>query len=246
MPQTSPHADLVASSLDTHIVGSRVLVLEQTESTNDLALRLGGDGTVIVADTQTAGRGRHGRAWHSPPGLGLWFSVAFEGAGEGLQFAAPLAVRDALRPWCRIDIKWPNDLLVDGKKLGGILIEQRGNRTALGIGINVRHRIEDFPGDLCVTATSLRLAAAKPCARDEVLRAVLTALDEKIMVMRSGKNEALHRDWAAACNIQGQRVRAGTVDGIVESIDETGALIVRTDDGPQRILFGQGIEIREA
>jgi BirA family biotin operon repressor/biotin-[acetyl-CoA-carboxylase] ligase len=246
MPHSSPHYDLIAGPLDTVIVGSRVLVLEQTESTNDLALRLGGDGTVVVTDHQTAGRGRHGKSWHSAAGLGLWFSVSLEGNVEGLPFAAPLAVRDALRPWCRVDIKWPNDLLFDGKKLGGILIEQRGQRTALGIGINVLHSPEDFPEDVRTTATSIQSASTKPCNRSHVLKALLTALDEKIMVMRSGKIDALHRDWAAACNVQGRRVRAGAVDGAVESIDQTGALIVRTNEGVQRILFGEGVEISEA
>ena len=90
MPELLRTPPLIATPLITHIVGSRVIVYETITSTNDRALRLGGDGTVIVAEMQTAGRGRHGRAWHSKPGMGLYFSVAFDRPTEGLAFAAPL------------------------------------------------------------------------------------------------------------------------------------------------------------
>ena len=140
MPSTIPHEELIFAPLDTVVVGSRVLIMDQVTSTNDHALRLGGQGTVIIADRQTAGRGRHGRSWHSLPGCGLWLSVAFEQPIEGLEFAAPLAVRDAARRWCSLDLKWPNDVLLQAKKVAGIMVERRQGRTALGIGINVKHR----------------------------------------------------------------------------------------------------------
>ena len=123
MPEIAARPRLLATPLVTHVVGSRVLVYESIGSTSDCALRLGGEGTVIVADMQTSGRGRHGRTWHSLPGKGLWFSVAFDHPVEGLAFAAPLAVRDAVSPYAAATIKWPNDLLIDGKKFCGVLIE---------------------------------------------------------------------------------------------------------------------------
>jgi len=95
--------------LDTLCVGARIIALRKVDSTNSVAFRVGGDGTVVVADRQTAGRGRHGRAWHSAPGLGLWFSVAFEEILDGLMFAGALAVRDALRHVSALEVKWPND-----------------------------------------------------------------------------------------------------------------------------------------
>ncbi|MCP4639540.1 MAG: biotin--[acetyl-CoA-carboxylase] ligase, partial [bacterium] len=109
MRERKPYEELVSTPIDTTVVGSRILVYEEVASTIDHSLRLGGHGVVVVADRQTAGRGRRGRSWHSAPGLGLWFSVAFERPLEGLTFAAALAVRDGARAWCPLTVKWPND-----------------------------------------------------------------------------------------------------------------------------------------
>jgi len=228
-------------NLDTAIVGSHLLTFDELDSTNTFALRHGTDGMVIVADSQTAGRGRYGRAWHSAPGLGLWFSVALEGhdAAEGLAFGAALAVREALRTGCHPEIKWPNDLLVHGKKVCGILVERRHGRTALGIGINVHHRPEDFPEPLREKAASLETATGTAWNRAEVLRAVLTHLDRQVMLLRSGKYEAVRRAWADACNLTGRRVRCGGLVGTVAGVDGRGALLLDTYRGVQRLVSGE-------
>ncbi|HRK36166.1 MAG TPA: biotin--[acetyl-CoA-carboxylase] ligase [Candidatus Hydrogenedentes bacterium] len=246
MPETATRPVLLATPLVTHIVGSRVLVYESIGSTSDCALRLGGEGTVIVADSQTAGRGRHGRTWHSEPGKGLWFSVAFEQPIEGLAFAAPLAVRDAIAPFARATIKWPNDVLLDGKKFCGVLIETRKGRTALGIGINVHHAETDFPEPLHGRATSIEAATGAQCDRGVLLRDVLTRLDERIMVIRSGGLAEVFREWSDACALAGRRMRAGGLTGVVHAIDTDGALIMETSEGLRRVLFGEPIELEGA
>lgn len=228
--------------LATSVVGSRVFVYEQVESTNDRALRFGGEGAVIVADRQTAGRGRHGRAWHSGAGLGLWFSVAFESPIEGLAFAAPLSVQEALRAYGPATVKWPNDVLLDGKKVCGILLETRRGRTALGIGINVHHRPEDFPGPLRAAATSVEAATGRRCDRGVLLRDVLTNLDEMVMVLRAGGVGPIWRKWAAACGMVGRRVRSDRCEGVVAAIDRDGALIVEAAGGLRRVLLGEVLE----
>lgn len=233
----------LATPLVTHVVGSRVLVYESIGSTSDCALRLGGEGTVIVADTQTAGRGRHGRTWHSEPGKGLWFSVAFEQPIEGLAFAAPLAVRDAVAPYARATIKWPNDVLIDGKKFCGVLIETRRGRTALGIGINVHHAEMDFPDELRGSATSIEAATGVHCDRGELLRDVLTRLDERIMVIRSGGLRDVFNEWSTACALAGRRMRAAGKEGVVHAIDTDGALVMETAGGLRRVLFGETIKL---
>lgn len=239
MREPTRHTPLAPPHLDTWVVGTRIIIVDEINSTNSYALRLGGDGTVIVADRQTAGRGRHGRAWHSAGGLGLWFSVAFDRPVPGISFAAPLAVRDALKPWLHADLKWPNDVLVGGKKICGILVEHRNGTTVLGIGINVHHRPEDFPETLRATAGSLESATGGSFDRTEVLGAVLTELDGKVKVLREGGCERIRRAWADACRVKGQQVACGDIFGIVAEIDTHGALIVATPNGEHRIVAGE-------
>ena len=227
---------------NTTVVGSRILVYDEVDSTNDCALRVGGHGTVLVAERQTAGRGRHGRPWHSPPGLGLWFSVAFEDPIEGLVFAAPLAVCDALRTYCEPKGKWPNDIYLGHKKVCGILLEHRRNRTALGIGVNVSHRLDDFPPDLRDAATSIELVTGAPCDRGELLRGILTRLDESVMLLKSGPPDEFRQRWVAVCGILGRSIRSGDTEGTVTAVDDHGALLVTGRHGTQRVVFGEVIQ----
>ncbi len=240
---SNPTDDLVLSPLNTEIVGSRSFVYESIGSTNDRALEVGGDGSVIVADRQTAGRGRRGRTWHSVSGLGLWFSIAFEHDTNGLAFAAPLAVRDAVRDICEVRVKWPNDVLIEGRKFCGVLVERRGNVTALGIGINVKHGTEDFPPELRDQATSLERATGQTVDRGDVLRRVLTALDERVIVIRSGGIESVREAWAEACAIRGRTIRSDGKEGTVRQVDHDGGLLVNTVGGEIKILFGEIVEL---
>ncbi|MBN2311914.1 MAG: biotin--[acetyl-CoA-carboxylase] ligase [Candidatus Hydrogenedentes bacterium] len=235
-PDTLAQEPLYVVPLDTAVVGSCIRTYDEVDSTNRIALQFGGDGSVFIADAQRAGRGRHGRSWHSAPGLGLWFSVAFDQPVDGLMFGACLAVRDALRPWIAAQIDWPNDLVAAGRKLCGILIERRNERTALGIGINVCHRPGDFPPELRGCATSVEAASGRPCSRAELVRAVLTALDEKVIVLRSGGVDAVRQEWIAACGVIGRRRRIGPLEGRVEAVDDTGALVIATPAGTRRVF----------
>jgi BirA family biotin operon repressor/biotin-[acetyl-CoA-carboxylase] ligase len=244
MIEATPYASLSRSPLPTRLVGREIVEFDVIDSTNTCALERGGDGTVYVADRQTAGRGRLGRTWHSAPGLGLWFTVALEGLDEGLSFAAALAVRDALAPRAELAIKWPNDLLCAGKKVCGILVERQSGRTALGIGLNVNHRREDFPEDLRAKAGSLASQAGGVWDRAEVLRGLLIALDRTIMLIREGQLAQVHAAWADACRLEGRRIRSGGVEGRVLRIDSRGALVVE-QAGVQRILYSGDIDVLE-
>lgn len=246
MPEVLRKPPLIATPLRTQIVGSKIIVHETITSTSDRALRLGGDGTVIVAETQTAGRGRHGRAWHSAPGLGLYFSIAFEKPTEGLAFAAPLAVRDAVAPFAEATVKWPNDVLIAGKKFCGVLVEARQGRTAVGIGINVHHHVEDFPESLQRRATSIEAETGLHVDRGELLRDVLTQLDRRVIVIRSGGVDRVFSEWAEACDVVGRRVRSARCEGIVSALDTDGALLIETAEGAQRVLLGEIVEMEGA
>lgn len=246
MPDVVRKPPLLATPLHTSIVGSRVLVYEEVTSTNDRALQLRGHGIVVVADRQTAGRGRHGRSWASAPGLGLWFSIGFDGPCEGLAFAAPLSVRDVLNTYGYAAVKWPNDVLLNGKKVCGILLESRRNRTALGIGINVHHQAADFPEELHSKATSIELATGYCVDRGSLLRDVLTSLDARVVSLRDGRLDAIHAEWSEACGVVGRRVRYHDRVGTVRALDRDGALLVETDRGIERVLLGEIVELNGA
>ena len=239
MTPATPYAALLESPLETRQIGREIIEFDVVDSTNSYALEHGGNGTVYVADRQTAGRGRQGRTWHSAPGLGLWFTVALEGPYDGLSFAAALAVRDAIAPRAALTIKWPNDLLWNRKKICGILVEHRAGRTALGIGINVHHQPDDFPDELRVKAGSLESEVGGQWDRAVVLRDVLTALDRTIMMLRDGRLAEVHRAWADACNLQGRRIRTGNIEGTVLRIDGRGALIVQAADAQHTVHTGE-------
>lgn len=236
--KVAAYDSLLAAPLDTVLVGRKMAAFDEIDSTNTYALECGEDGMVIVADRQTAGRGRLGRTWHSAPGLGLWFSVALEGHLEGLSFAAAIAVRDALASCGPLKIKWPNDLLCHGKKICGILVEHRAGRTALGIGLNVHHRLEDFPPELRAKAGSLASELGGAWDRAEVLRAVLTELDRTIILLRGGGLAEIHRAWAQACALAGRVIRCNGVEGRVLEIESRGALVVEAADGRHLIYSG--------
>ncbi len=238
MTTSTPYAALVSSPPASRLVGRRVVEFDVIDSTNTHALEHGGDGVVYVADRQTAGRGRLGRTWHSAPGLGLWFTVALDGMIDGLSFAAALAVRDAIAPRAALTVKWPNDLLCNGKKVCGILVEHRAGRTALGIGINVHHRADDFPDELRAKAGSLVSEIGGEWDRAAVLRAVLTELDRTIILIREGGLAQVHRDWAESCRLEGRHIRIGGIEGRVRRIDERGALIVEHSDSRHVIHSG--------
>ncbi len=239
MTKGAPYEELLRVPLETQFVGREIVALDVVDSTNTYALNHGKPGMVIVADAQTAGRGRQGHTWHSAPGLGLWFSVVVDEMWQGLSFAAALAVRDALADRCELRIKWPNDVLCGSKKLCGTLIERRDDITVLGIGLNVHHAREDFPPELRDKAGSLESEVGGTWDRCKVLRDVLTHLDGRVMLIRKDGVEAVRAEWASACNLIGRRIQTGPHTGTVVDIDRHGALLLATSSGTQMIPTGE-------
>jgi BirA family biotin operon repressor/biotin-[acetyl-CoA-carboxylase] ligase len=236
---STPYDALASETLPTEFVGKRILAFSTIDSTNTYALEHGEDGLVIVADQQSAGRGRLGRSWHSAPGVGIWFTVCFDGLVQGLTFASALAVQEVLLPRCAVKIKWPNDILFEGRKICGILVEHRNGRTALGIGLNVHQRSEDFPEELRDKAGSLESITGESWDRSGLLRDILIALDQWVKLIREGRLEKVVDAWSRECNLVGQRIKSGEIEGIVQEIDSIGALIVRTASGIERVLSGE-------
>ena len=240
----------VRGGLFTHVVGRRILYHPILASTMDEARRLaeeGADeGTVIIAERQSAGRGRHGRSWVSQPG-NLLFSVVFRPGLEQLPFIdiiGGLASARAVRKIALLEprIKWPNDLMLAGRKAAGILAEStiEGDTVCyavLGIGLNVALNPEESE-EISSVATSLNAAADRDVPRDALLRQLLIELDELYRGL-PGRGRPLGNspvpEWARLVDTIGQSVtvtwRAETISGLAEGVDETGNLLLRTDDG---------------
>ncbi len=227
-------------------------------STNDAArgLAVGGApaGTVVLADRQVAGRGRGGRAWASPPGMGVWMSIVLRPRSLPnpglLPILVGIAAAGALDRYAFPGpaIKWPNDLLLGGRKLGGILCEATWDAAGpafvvVGIGINVTHFPDDFPPELRETATSLRAASdgrhppPRTFVAGDVARAVLRQLADPPVAL----DEPRLAELAARDALRGREVRVTGPEelvGTAEGISAAGALLVRTAEGVRAVTSG--------
>lgn len=251
-------ADDIKARLKTRVIGSEIVVFDQTASTNDviehMARSQATEGLVVFAESQTRGRGRHGRAWASPRGKGLWFSVLLRpkltpAAVTRITVAASVAVAGAVRKTTGVDarIKWPNDVTVRGKKLAGILTEMRGEAdeilyAILGIGIDVNCTREDFPAEIADTATSLQIEAGEAQDRTELAVQVLKALDDCYREALTNF-DAVIDEWAKLSTTLGKQLvvtmGARRIEGEAQALDGDGALLLRRDDGRvERILGG--------
>ena len=240
--------------LGTRRLGRSLLVRESTASTNDdawEALAELGDGAAVIALAQTRGRGRAGRRWEQVPGKGLALSVALRLGCDvrqagAIPLAAGLAVARAAHALGveRARLKWPNDVLVEGRKLAGVLCEMRrvpaspggpvAEAVAIGIGMNVRQSRDDFPPELREMATSLALEGSEARLEDAAA-ACLDALEPLWAELQEGDRAAVLAAWSALSTHWGGwlRVRtpAGEVEGIAQRLDADGGLVLRTIDG---------------
>jgi BirA family transcriptional regulator, biotin operon repressor / biotin---[acetyl-CoA-carboxylase] ligase len=217
-----------------------------TDSTNErakaLALKGAPHGTLVTADEQTAGRGRQGRAWVAPAGKALLMSVLLRDLGAVqayLPLAAALAVCEACEQSApvRCEIKWPNDVWVERRKLAGILVEGRPQEgwAVLGIGLNVSTAEDEFPDELRGLATSLNAASGERTSPGEVLARLLSALEARLDTS-PGEIVAAWRERDA---LRGQTVRWAGGEGTATGIDDSGALMVETSSGRVTLDAGE-------
>jgi BirA family biotin operon repressor/biotin-[acetyl-CoA-carboxylase] ligase len=243
-------------------LGRRVLYFSTIDSTNSIAAAMaaksGTGGAVIIADAQTAGRGRRGRTWFSPPGSGLYVSVLIDLTLEHgdadratalLTLAAGVALSEAVEAvvGLRPEIKWPNDLLVHGRKVAGILAEgvtnaERWGPVVLGYGINVG--AASFPPELAGRASSLETELGRPVDRAAMCVESLAAIERRRRDLVAGRFDAILDAWRErAPASQGTMVswhsESGPKSGVTTGIDERGALLVRVADRVERIFAGE-------
>lgn len=251
--------EAVAARLTTRWLGRPVQCEREVDSTNtrlhELARQGAAAGLVIAADTQTSGRGRQQRQWHSPPGRNLYFSVLLRPAWKTsetppLSLAAGVALAEAVRPLlpARPTLKWPNDLLFEGRKLAGILVEAQADRQAVrhvvvGIGLNVNQQA--FPGDLAERAGSLRSVSGQPWDRADVLARVLQSLELWLDTLRSSPSVVLEV-WQSYAPWVGGPVAvsngASSVRGVALGLSAEGALRVRDAEGREHLLLSGDVE----
>jgi len=245
-------------------LGHTIEVHETIDSTNDRARELliesGVDGGVVIAEEQSAGRGRRGRSWLSPPGVNLMLSVALQPTVRArdawqLGLATALATRAACVASVEgsaLGLKWPNDLVTsEGRKVAGLLLEtevtgEHISAAVLGIGINVNWRRGDMPPDIATDATSLAELAGAEVDRVALLDRLLDALDDEVTHIEQGRSPL--RRYRAACVTIGQEVTvhaAGdTIVGRAVDIDDVGSLVVETATSRVALATGEVAFVR--
>jgi BirA family transcriptional regulator, biotin operon repressor / biotin---[acetyl-CoA-carboxylase] ligase len=222
-------------------LGTPRLHLRATDSTNERARALAAagapHGTLVTAGEQRAGRGRQGRTWTAPPGRALLMSLVLRDWQPLLPLAAAVAVADVAGPAAAI--KWPNDVLLDGRKVAGILVETRAQDgwAVLGIGVNVAVRIADLPGELRERAGTLGL---EPAAVEPTLAALLETLGERL----AQDEAALLRAFRERDALLGRPVRWHRGEGIAAGIDGGGRLLVDRPDGTREVLDAGEVHLR--
>ena len=246
-------ADDVMRDLGTRRIGRAVRCLEACVSTNEAAFELAAsgvaEGTVIVAEEQTGGRGRHGRRWHSPRG-GLWCSVVLRPtfAPADRPFLTVLGAVGMARAVESVTglvprIRWPNDLMVQGRKGAGILVEVRDGPGAhvvavLGVGCNVDAVPSDLPAEVAAATAALAPAAGAPVDRQLLLRVLLRELDDLYEGLRNGQTEPLDAEWRERSAVLHARVRVTSgdeaVEGLVVAVGATAGITLATAAGDTR------------
>lgn len=230
-----------------------ILKLESVDSTNTEAIKQAragaSEGLCVIARQQTAGRGRQGRSWVSDPDSGLYFSMVLRPRIEGrllplITLMAGIAVHDTLAGFgLKPDIKWVNDLLVEDKKICGILAEAvetpAGLAVIVGIGINLRS--DNFPSELAATATSIEAVTGLRLTADDLARPLTDQLSEHYSVLQQGHTETIIDRWRQRSTFfSGKAIKvdiAGTsIEGVTDGLEANGALRVRMPNGDLRIV----------
>lgn len=250
--------DSILTGLETTWAGCEIVYFENTDSTNRQARMLARDGakhgTLVIADTQSAGRGRRGRGWISPAGEGIFMSLIVRpdvhpSRVAKMSLTLALAVAQAIRKETGLDarIKWPNDIVIGGRKICGLLLEmdataEKVESIVAGVGINVHQTA--FAEEIAHTASSLDLMAGRRVSRSAIVRAFLKEFEQ---AMALADDEMMDAYRACSATI-GQRVQVialdGTYIGTAKGITESGSLLVETDDGDVREVLAADVSVR--
>jgi BirA family biotin operon repressor/biotin-[acetyl-CoA-carboxylase] ligase len=260
-------ADDIRACLETRLMGrDRIICLGQTDSTNSRAKQLAADGaaegTVVVAESQTSGRGRRGRSWFSPPGRSIYGSIILRppmapSRAPQITLMTAVAVARTLQETAGLNatIKWPNDILIADKKIAGILTEITTEMdvvdyVVVGLGVNINTTAADMPPDLRPIATSVRIESGSPFSRIDLLCSLLHHFESSYDMLQRDGFKPIMAQWRKMSDIIGRPVYVDVLDvrhtGVVEAVDDDGVLVLKDDNGQwHRIFSGDVTRIRK-
>jgi BirA family biotin operon repressor/biotin-[acetyl-CoA-carboxylase] ligase len=253
----------IRSGLETALIGREIIHFDRIDSTNRVASELAREGapegTVVIAEEQTSGRGRLGRTWLVPPNSSILMSILLRPSippsqAFSLTAIASVGLVRAIRRTTGLQarIKWPNDIYLEGKKAAGVLTEVSADQDRLryaivGIGLNVNWDPEAYP-EIRDTATSLGAVSRKRVSRSELLKAILEGMDDLYAALGRGEQTGIHAQWKAASLVLGRPVRIiafdATEEGIVEEISEDGTLLLRDSEGRLKRIVAGDVSLR--
>lgn len=251
----------IKQGLKTKIIGKEIHLFSEVSSTNTLAMEMAAqgaaEGTVVIAEMQTGGKGRLGRKWISPKG-NLYASVILRPnipthKAPLITLAGAVAVASAISKYCEVQaaIKWPNDILISGKKVAGLLTEMsaepdRIKHIALGIGVDVNMELSELPPDVRALSTTLAVEAGENIDRMSLLQQLLRDLEHWYQVFLKSEADVL-KEWEALSMTAGNRVAVSglgeTLEGLAQGIDQEGRLIIALDDGSRRQVAAGDVTI---
>ncbi len=246
------------------IIGREIIFFSTTSSTNDAAIEIGKqrdnpEGIVVIADEQTGGKGRFGRKWESPHGVNLLFTVLLKPKLTPQQVSlitlvAAIAVTHAIRKLTGVTagIKWPNDILINGKKTGGILTEIKAcanqiDILAIGIGVNVNMTPDMMGKEIRTLATSLKIEKGTSLNRAVLFRAILAELETYYKILLRGDSVTLIQEWLSLNSTIGNTVSVRNQDsvitGVAEGINESGELLLKLESGETKTIYAGDVTI---
>lgn len=248
----------IQKNLKTELIGRKIILFDELKSTNSEAARLAQqgeeEGTIIIADTQTEGRGRLGRYWLSPKGTGIYLSIILRPTISPqdslfIVFLTAVAAVESIRTETSLPamIKWPNDILIDHKKTGGILIEMRTGKQKIdylvnGIGINVNTDTSAFPKTIHEKSTSLKKALGKEIDRNRLIKVFLELFEKWYLTFTTKGKKEIREKWLEYTDIIGKEIDAEIskrpVRGTVINIDEYGSLLLQTNGKIEKTTGG--------
>lgn len=266
MPRTEPiRLEKIKEKLQTKLIGKTIHCFSEVSSTNDLAKEMATigakEGTVIVAETQTSGKGRLGREWASSKG-GIWLSTVLRPKLSGkdipkLTLMTSLVVAKTINQLFNLktEVKWPNDVLINAKKVCGILTEAntRGNTTnfvIVGIGINANIELNSLPKQVRENATSLKHELKREIDREQILRLLLEKMEHYYVMLTEGKFNPVLKEWKSLCEFLDSYVEVTSweekIEGWAIDVDENGALIIRLRDGTLRKILSGDVSLKRS
>ena len=257
------YPEMVRCGLEKCRFASEVYYYQSTDSTNDVAERLAvnsdKEGIVVIAEKQGRGRGRLGRSWMSSENIGIWMSIVIRPKIDYMNAcwitpAASVAVATAIREVTGLSalIKWPNDVMIDGRKVSGILVETgKGNNQLpfmiLGIGVNVNHKLNDFPSEIQDRSISLALAGGRNFSRLDLVQEILRNLEKYFNILEEAGPDTIVSEWEKLSVTFGRRIKvqipAGILEGFGNGIGENGEILIRKDDGRIEGVFSGDVII---